>query len=254
MTEGGGTRKEALTRSLRDSIQASLDHAEAEHRRELFRRRLDLARQGLQSYRQKQIGEAVRQFLTYIKILENWKKVGDGQLNPACFDVKVDAPELLLISGVYWDLAKLFDRSNSPENHRDCLHYLNQFVNFSRGMPFEALSSESLRKYLRSEKPVHKAAFKAAYAKMGGTKCFVVTSLLDHVEAETLFALQDYRDEVLARTFTGRAFTRFYYTVGPFSARMLNRCPEGFRRGVARLVTFLGRLSEGSCRFGQGGK
>jgi hypothetical protein len=233
------SRKDAISRSLRDTIQATLDHAEAEHRRELFKRRLELARAGLLAYREKKIGEAVKAFLTYIKILEQWKKVSEGGLTPSHFDIKNDAPELLLISGVYWDLAKLFDRSQRPENYRDFSHYLSQFVIFSRGMPFESLSSESLRKYIRNEKPVHKEDFKRAYARLGGGKCFVVTSLLDYVELDTLDALRDYRDERLTRSAPGRWAVAAYYRVGPKLAWALDRSPAWTRRAAARTVVRL---------------
>lgn len=230
----GDGRKEALSRTIRDSIQASIDQAEADHRRELFKRRLELARQGLAFYRAKKIGEAARAFLTYIKILENWKKVSENGLTPSCFDLKTDAPELLLLSGVYWDLAKLFDRSEAPENLKDFHHYLNQFVVFSKGMNFESLSAETMRKYIRSENPVHKQAFKNAYKKLTGSSCFVATSLVDLIELDTLDSLREFRDHGLAQTFFGRIAARIYYIVGPGLALILDHCPESIRRRVAR--------------------
>ena len=231
------SRKEEQANSLRESIQASIDLAEAEHQRELFKRRLEMARKGLEAFKARQIPDAVRQFIGYIKILEKWKKSGEGGLSPTSFDLKRDAAELLLISQVYWNLAKVFDRSKVASNQKNFNHYLNQFVKFSKGMTFEPLSTELLRKFLKNDNPTHKSEFKKAFATLGGGKCFVVTSLLDHVEIESLESLWEYRDMVLSRSFIGRAMIRIYYLVGPSLARGLNHCPEFFRIHVAKFVT-----------------
>ena len=112
--------------ALRDRIQAQIDQAAEAHRRELFRHRIELARGGVRSYALRRIPEAVRAFSTYIQILEDWKKVPEGGLTPALFDPKDDAAELLLISGVYWDLVKLYDRTKSAERYAEFMGYIEK--------------------------------------------------------------------------------------------------------------------------------
>lgn len=231
-----GDKKESLTEKLRSSIQASIDQSQLEHKRELFRRRLDLARAGLVKYDQHRITEAVRSFLTYLHILETIKKVPEGGLTPSCFDLKQDSQELLLISGIYWDLSKVFDRTTSPENIKDFRVYLQKFIIFSKGMPFQTLASETLRKYIRNEKPVHKAEFKEAYKAIGGSNCFVATSLVDHLDLEDFHQLRRFRDGALSRSSVGRFSIKLYQLGGPYAARALDHAPELCRILVAAVV------------------
>ncbi len=71
----------AKSQALRDRIRAQIDQAAEAHRQELFRHRIELARGGVRSYSMRRVPEAVKAFHTYIKILEDWKKVPEGGLN-----------------------------------------------------------------------------------------------------------------------------------------------------------------------------
>src|ERR1051326_2305712 len=105
--EGSESRKSARQKALRSRIQKSIEDAKEANRRELLRKRIDLARSGLKAYDAKNFAEAVKYFLTYLRILEDWKAVPSGGLHPSLFDLKTDVPELLLINSVYWHLVKL---------------------------------------------------------------------------------------------------------------------------------------------------
>jgi hypothetical protein len=250
----GDNKKSDKASKLRDSIQASLDHAEQERQRELFRRRLDLARKGLENYKNKNAPEAVKAFLSYLRILELGKHVQEGQLTPALFDVKRDIHELLLISGVYWDLAKIFDHTRGADNEKKLRHFLRQYYIFSKGMSYAPLSGETLRKYIRSDSVVHKSEFRKIYKEMTGHNCFVVTSLVDHVGDDTIDTLRIYRDQELARTSSGRLLIRGYYRLGPVLARAMDTMPEIFRLKTARFFDFwAARLNARRCRSGRAG-
>ena len=123
-----------LRQQIRDNIQASIEQAEKERKQELFKRRLELAREGIALYEAKNLAEATKKLLQYIRILEDGKRIKPGELHPSQFDRKNDQGELLLISGVYWDLAKLYDRTKSKAREKDLKAYLNKFVLFSKGM------------------------------------------------------------------------------------------------------------------------
>jgi hypothetical protein len=238
-----GPGGKGMTKKVRSSIQAAIDEAKEIHKRELWKRRVDLARTGVRNYRMKRIGEAVRAFHTYIKILEDWKGVPEGGLTPQLFDIKKDLPELVLINGIYWDLVKLYDRTASNARHKDFLHYLEKYIIFSKGMPFQPLSAESLRKYVRNSNPVQKEEFKNAYRMItGGSICFVATSLMDVCDLETLPRLREFRDVRLSRHAAGRAFIRWYYRNGPWMADLMDRTPQSVRMLTGRLLDFLSRI------------
>lgn len=224
--------------ALRDRIQAQMDQAAEAHRRELFRHRIELARGGVRSYALRRIPEAVKAFSTYIQILEDWKKVPEGGLTPAHFDPKEDAAELLLISGVYWDLVKLYDRTKSAERYAEFMGYIEKYVEFTVGQPFQALAAETVRKYMVSDKPVHKKEFKELYGRIADTKCFVATALVDVQEPGTTPVLRRYRDEYLRRRLWGRGVILLYQDLrlGVLLAELSDRLPEGWRKMLGRLL------------------
>src|SRR4051794_17214103 len=99
---------------VRRSIEKKIENAEREQKNKLLSYRLELARSGIEAYKKHKIRESLTAFLSYLKVLEEIKNVGEGGLTPACFNKKEDLSELLMISGIYWDLVKLFDRTESP--------------------------------------------------------------------------------------------------------------------------------------------
>jgi hypothetical protein len=239
----------------RRRIQNQIEHQEEEHRRQLLRRRIELAHAGVRAFQMRRMGEAVKNFHTYIRILEDWKGCREGGLSPSLFDIQKDVAELLLISGVYWDLVKLYDRTKSVEKHKEFRHYMEKYILFSKGMPFQGLCGETLRKYISNEKPVHREEFKNAYKFITGSQCFVATSLIDHLGAETLPKLREFRDGPLARTSAGRGFTRWYYRSGPGLAAFVDRWPEAARRGAARMLDLMAVVvSSATSRSARDGK
>jgi hypothetical protein len=230
---------EDYLRRAREKAERAMKLAEAEHRRALLKRRIELAQRGVEAFKQGKISEAVLSFQAYLKILEDWKGVPAGGLTPSHFDVKKDIPELLVISGVYWDLTKLFDRTRNRQS--EFHHYMGKYLLFSKGMPFQPLAAETLRKYVNNDKPVHGDDFKNTYKQMTGNSisCFVATSLIDVCDFETLPRLRVFRDEVLERSFAGRAFVRGYYVVGPWIAATLDRMPECIRVQAAKIIDHL---------------
>jgi hypothetical protein len=241
-SEAGSPKSEALqrvserSRRMRDQIEASIAKAREQHRRDLFRKRIDLARQGVRLYQNRKLPDAVKAFHTYIGILEDWKQVPEGGLHPGLFNVKDDLPELLLISGVYWDLTKLYDRTKSAEKQREFRHYLEKYLLFTKGMPFQSLAAETMRKYISMQNPRNKKDFKAVYKQLALTQCFVATALYDVSEPETVDRLRIFRDSVLRRSVLGRGFIQIYGWGGPALARFSDRWPEPLRRLAGRLL------------------
>lgn len=245
-SDGGGTKqpekkpeKRAITRARRNA-EIQMEYNEKMHRLAMLRRRIELAQSGVRAFSNHKITEAVKNFHSYLRILEDWKGVPEGKLTPAHFDVDKDVPELLLISGVYWDLAKLYDRTQSADKQREFLHYLEKYVLFSNGMKFQHVCLETMRKYIANDKPVHKAEFKNAYKNLGGNSaCFVATSLMDVCDVDTLPRLRRFRDERLSASRGGRAFVRWYYRNGPGLAAAADRSPEALRRVMGKALDWL---------------
>jgi hypothetical protein len=220
---------EGLSRA-RKRVQEAIEKAEAEQKLRLQIARIDLAKQGIGAYQQRKNSEAARKLAAYLRILEGWKGVEEGALAPSLFDPQKDAAELLLISGVYWIMVQIFDRHNGGKPRKEFLHYLEKYVIFAKGMSYQRLCAETLRKYISMGKCQHKSELKNAHKIIGVTKCFIATSLVDVTDLETLPRLREFRDEVLKRKTLGRQFVAWYYRNGPLLAERVERLPHWLRR------------------------
>ena len=123
--------------------------------------------------------------------------------------------------------------------------FLEKFVIFSKGSPFQPLSAETLRKYIAKNKCSHKTEFKNAYKLLGGAKCFIASSLIDVTEPDTLNRLRRFRDKTLAQHGAGRAFISWYYRYGPGLADRVDRLPDPIRRTLGNALDKVALLSEG---------
>jgi hypothetical protein len=223
-----------LSIRARRRVKAQMEKYERERLLALFNKRMTLAREGAMKFKDGKYREALMAYYQYLDILERTKEVKPGGLEPRLFDDKKDIAELLLLTGVFWDLAKIQDKVKGAGNVEKLNFYMDRFVLFSKGMPYQHISAELVRKYLVNGIPRNRKAFKSAHIRLGGNKCFMVTAVEDYCDPSTLPKLRDYRDTVLSRSWAGRGFVRVYYCVGPVLARGLLELPEAVQTRVAR--------------------
>lgn len=234
------TKLEQEKKSISRKISAEIDRASLEKEARHKRIRIELAAIGVKAFRDQRLPEAIKAFRSYIRVLEETKGVGDGNLAPEHFDKTKDIHELLLISGVYWDLVKLYDKTRNQDQRRNFLHFMEKFIQFSKDMPYQSVCAETLRKYILAEKPFHKEDFRNAYRMLGGVlHCFVATALFDVIDEETLPNLQKYRDERLLNSKLGRIFVKIYYQFGPWIAKPIWSFPEPIRKFLGKSLNYL---------------
>ncbi len=224
---------EEQLRLAREKAEREFKRAEAERKKQLFDKRLAFASEGSKAYEASDYANAVRAMSMYLAVLEHAKKVKPNGLTPNLFEGK-DRSELLMVSAVYWDLVKIYDRTKARDKRKKFFEYMDKYILFSKGMPYQPLCAEALRKY--AERATHTADFKKAHRQMTGAKCFVASSLADLTEARTLNSLRLLRDERLLKSIAGRVFVRAYYAVGPGLAGAMDRMPHPVRRSVARAL------------------
>lgn len=251
---------------LKKKIQQQIDNQKEADKRERFKRRIDVAKTGILAYDEKNHREAVRNFFTYLRIIEDSKQVGENGLKITHFDRKTELPEILLLSGIYWDLAKVFDKTSDPNKLKSMRLFLDKFVEFTKGTTYQALGAESLRKYIVLDKARHRPDFQSAYTKLTGKKaCFIATAVREDLAPDTFDVLTRFRDEILLTSVVGRGFVRFYYGISPGIARLLERAPSQVKRPIARALDCIAervriyvkigtRPNRGSSRYGRGGK
>ena len=227
--------EKTLSGRTRKKVKAQMEKADRERKSKLFIRRMEYARNGAAAFKQGNLKDALHNYFGYIEILEKAKDVGRDDLQPKHFDPKQEVAELLLLTGVYWDLSKIHDLGGKKAFDR-FRFYIDRFVMFSRGMPFQHVSAELIRKFLVNGSPKNRKEFKNAHLQLGGGKCFLATAVEEHLPERTLPRLRAYRDQRLMASLPGKCFVRIYYFIGPWMARILIRVPEGFQRRFARLV------------------
>jgi len=222
--------------NVRRKIERELAIKEEENNRKLRTIRFDIARNGLAAYKNHQFAEAVRNFSKYIAILEELHKSGPGGLVPDHFDSKNDQGELLMLSGIYWDLVKLYDRTKSDAKVGEFHHYLKKYILFSKGFPHQPLCAEAVRKYVTSGKPVHTSDFRAAYKELNPNFCFIASSLVDVLDELTIPRLRSFKDQILVRNQIGRAGVISYYHAGPYLAAIIDRLPQLQRQLIGKCI------------------
>jgi hypothetical protein len=222
----------------RKHIQAKIDEQERTKKNELQRRRIEIAGKGVAAYAKKDMVAAALAFKSYLSILEDIKGAPDGGLSPTHFDKKKEMAEMVLITGVLWDLIKLYDRTQTPDKYKEFQAYMSKYLAFARGMPYQTMCAETLRKYIRDKRAVHIKEFQDGYKMLKNNKCFIVTELEPETRFETLPRLREFRDEVLKKNPVGRKFVAWYYRRGPRLAERLERWPRFARIGVAKVLDF----------------
>ena len=174
--------------------------------------------------------------------VSKYKGVPEGGLSPASFNPRTETPEILLLSGIYWDLVKLYDQTKSQDRQKDFAHYLQQFIKFSKDMPHQHVSAETLRRYLVTTRAVHKDELKNAYRILNTSRCFVVSELIEETNEETLGLFRAFRDARLLRSSGGRVLVRAYYAIGPIVAYALRGASPAVRRWTGKALDRLACL------------
>jgi hypothetical protein len=223
----------------RKHIQQKIDQAEQAKKLELQRRRIEIAGKGVAAYAKKDTVNAALAFKSYLSILEDIKGAPSGGLSPTHFDKKKEMAEMVLITGVLWDLIKLYDRTQTPDKYKEFQAYMSKYIAFARGMPYQTMCAETLRKYIRDKRAVHMNEFQDAYKMIKNNKCFIVTELEPETRFETLPRLREFRDGVLKKNRHGRNFVAFYYRKGPVVADKISRMPKTARFLVAKILDLI---------------
>jgi hypothetical protein len=207
-----------------DLSQIDLDGGEDEKRPGVvlhaFRDRLKSLKQAKEYYTQGEIPKAVEKYTQYLAILATYYKSEEKSLSPKLFDQKKDLTEMLLISNVYWDLAKAYDRS--PKLRAESIRCLQQFVKFTLGFKYQHANAQMLKKYVRSRKAHNKKAFQQALDKINveSKSCYIATHAYPNNEFEVLTTLRDFKFALMNFNL-GKKFVSFYYDVSPSIVQLL---------------------------------
>lgn len=198
-----------------------------------YRERLKYLRKGQESFQAKKVSQAVQYYATYLKALADYFGISEKHLDPKFFNLQNDKAELLLISQVYWDLAKSYDRS--PGLQSECLRCLSQFVKFTIGFKHQHINAQLLKKYVKQNSAVNHQAFKASLDKIQveSKGCYIATYAFgeNHLVTNDLRVV---KKDILSKTHLGLLFIDQYYSYSPRLIQLFERRPL-----LGKSVTFL---------------
>lgn len=184
-----------------------------------FGSRITIARQGREAFLAKDYIIASKKYKEYLGILADTKEVEDMfLLNPNMFNVKTEITELLLISHIFWELARIHEMT--PKLTKTFQLALNQFVKFTINQPYQVLNSEMLRKYIKKNKgkSLQIGMLNQALAQIHvqSSKCFIATECFG-VTHPTTNQLREFKSHLILWPL-GESVIELYYR---YSSRII---------------------------------
>jgi hypothetical protein len=181
-----------------------------------YNTRITVAKQAREAFHSKDYPLALKKYNEYLVIMAEMFEVDDiYKLTVDKFDPKTQVSEMLLISHVYWEMAKIYELT--PKFQAQYNQALNQFVHFTINQPYQVLNAEMARKYIKkvkSRSPTIKQ-LEAAYARIyvESDKCFIATECFGSSHAITN-DLRKFKAHLLKHKI-GQKLVDKYYTYSP---------------------------------------
>ena len=192
-----------------------------------YGQRITIARQAREAFLQKDYITAQRKYYEYLGILCELNEIEDiFKLSPTMFDNKREVTEMLLVSHVYWEIARINEKS--PQLEKVFQKALGQFVKFTINQPYQVLNAEMLRKYIKKNKRVTTkySTLNGAYQQIfvQSRKCYIATHCLGH-DSEWTNTLRQFKLELL-KIPGGLEFVRIYYLLSPKLIEIFQHHPK----------------------------
>lgn len=175
-----------------------------------FQNRFTYTRLAREAFKQCDFVTAIKNYNEYLKTMGDIHDQDPLALQPTIFDPVKDVSEMLLVSQIYWELAKIYDMT--PKLQGEFSKVLNQFVVFTINQPFQVVNAEILRKYLKKPGLTNYNEFRAAYDKIfiESDKCYIATLCFgnDAIETQRLRMFKN----LIQENFLGLKFIKYYYS------------------------------------------
>ena len=189
-----------------------------------YENRITIARHGKECLDNGDYGNALKKFMDYFHIMAEIKEIRDHyDLRVAMFDPKKELTEMLMISHLYFEMARMYDAV--PKFKQDVAKCLEQFVIFTANQPYQVVNSELVRKYLKKSNFKNPDLFRNAYQQIyvQSKKCYIVTFCYgnDHRITKECREFKDW----LLKYALGQQVVRHYYRI---SSEAVPVCERNF--------------------------
>jgi len=165
--------------------------------------------------------QTIQHYLSYLKIIELVLEIEAGALEPGHFRTIKGEKEKNIVSSVYFEMMKLYDKSGSSSGKlAEVLQKMELFLPDCRdGKNLAKLISKYVKlKECRNKKEINvliRKLRKNLGIKGGGGGCYIATSVYGSYEHKNVLILREFRDEVLTQNILGRLFISMYYYLSP---------------------------------------
>lgn len=212
------------------------EKAKDDRKVKLWKSRTNFVRQGHSQMANKLYSEAAISYEKYLKLVEMVFECPKGQLTPQMLKEGAKTAELTVISGVYWDLVRVYDTSDQyGDRQKHAAKQLGAFVPFTPIFPDIVKKALIFQRQARHPEVV-KQFLTAANAKR--SRCFIATSAFNSPIQHEVLVLRQFRDHKLRHIPWGRKFIKVYYAHSPAFACFLDKhaYAKPFVRALLRLV------------------
>lgn len=189
-----------------------------------YKQRFTIAKEGKMALNRRDYRMMIYRYTEYLKIMADTYEVPTiYDLKPNSFNQKSDVAELLLISQIYWELAKVYDGSSKSRDKLELT--LRQFIRFTIGMQFQGLNTEIIRKELKRRKFKNKElilkSLEGIYKESSG--CYLATYF--ELYQNELSTLRNFKNNFLEKRKLGQIFIYNYYELSPSIILFLKKYP-----------------------------
>jgi hypothetical protein len=197
------------------------ERAKEVKKKRLWQNRVPLVRHGHNMMKKKRFSEAAVSYEKYIRLIEVVYECGPGKLTPSMLKDSARTAELTVLTGVYWDLVRIYDSSDKySTRQKNCAKQLGNFASYTPIFLDLIRKAEVFMKQSRHPEII-KGLLAACKAKKG--KCFIATSAFETQMAPEVIFLRNFRDSKLKSNRFGRTFVYFYYKYSPRAACFLDK-------------------------------
>ena len=229
-------------RKVQDALKDREKRLILKHR---YETRITSVRQGKEAFAAGDFVTAIRRYTEYLATLTELHQLPSYyDLRPEHFHKTKDVTEVMMISHLYYELAKVYDATGKfPEDVGKCLE---QFVLFSANQPFQVVNSEMARKHLNKFRFRDQEAFQKAYQQIfvKSRKCYVATHCFgaDHPVTDQL---RVFKNRLLRLPGGAGLVHRYYQTSAPLVLWLARhpRSARGFNALVRPWLRLLARCS-----------
>jgi hypothetical protein len=175
--------------------------------------------------------KAIEEYKNFLKILSAYHDCRENEITPSIFQKDKELTEIFLLSQVYWDLSRIYDKD--PRYLNQMKSSLEKFLDFTKGNKFQYANSQVVIKYIKSGMCRHQEEFRNIHRILNknGGPCFISTFCYGENHPITN-DLRLFKHQILGYSW-GKKLVPLYYRYSP---KLLNFCRKHPFLGISLKV------------------